>query len=42
VGGGLEDNERVTRTGPGTPLGKLMRAYWQPAALVSEMPPSGR
>ena len=34
-----EDNERVTRTGPGTPLGKLMRAYWQPAALVSEMPP---
>jgi phenylpropionate dioxygenase-like ring-hydroxylating dioxygenase large terminal subunit len=33
-----EDNERVTRSGPGTPLGKLMRAYWQPAALVSEMP----
>jgi phthalate 4,5-dioxygenase oxygenase subunit len=32
------DNERVTRTGPGTPLGRLMRAYWQPAALVSEMP----
>ncbi|UYP18262.1 aromatic ring-hydroxylating dioxygenase subunit alpha [Rhodococcus sp. Z13] len=33
-----EDNERLTRTGPGTPLGKMMRAYWQPAALVSEMP----
>jgi phthalate 4,5-dioxygenase len=33
-----EDNELVTRTGPGTPLGRLMRAYWQPAALVSEMP----
>ena len=33
-----EENERVTQTGPGTPLGKLMRAYWQPAALVSEMP----
>src|ERR671926_451992 len=32
-----EDNERVTRTGPGTPLGQLMRAYWQPVALVSEM-----
>jgi phthalate 4,5-dioxygenase oxygenase subunit len=32
------DNERVTRTGPETPLGRLMRAYWQPAALVSEMP----
>jgi phthalate 4,5-dioxygenase len=33
-----EENERVTRSGPGTPLGKLLRAYWQPAALVSEMP----
>jgi phenylpropionate dioxygenase-like ring-hydroxylating dioxygenase large terminal subunit len=33
-----EDNERVTRTGPDTPLGRLMRAYWQPVALVSEMP----
>ncbi|WP_405565053.1 aromatic ring-hydroxylating dioxygenase subunit alpha [Streptomyces phaeochromogenes] len=32
-----EDNERATRTGPGTPLGQLMRAYWQPVALVSEM-----
>ncbi|GAA1607666.1 aromatic ring-hydroxylating dioxygenase subunit alpha [Actinoplanes couchii] len=34
-----EENERVTRSGPGTPLGSLMRAYWQPAALVSEMSP---
>lgn len=33
-----EDNEKLTQTGPGTPLGKLMRSYWQPAALVSEMP----
>ncbi|GAA3622436.1 aromatic ring-hydroxylating dioxygenase subunit alpha [Kineosporia mesophila] len=32
-----EDNEKLTQTGPGTPLGGLMRAYWQPAALVSEM-----
>jgi phenylpropionate dioxygenase-like ring-hydroxylating dioxygenase large terminal subunit len=32
-----EESERVTRGGPGTPLGKLLRAYWQPAALVSEM-----
>jgi len=31
------DNERVTRTGPGTPAGGLLRAYWQPAALVSEL-----
>ena len=33
-----EDNEKLTRTGPGTVLGRLMRAYWQPAALVSEVP----
>lgn len=33
-----EDNEKVTRSGPGTPLGNLLRSYWQPAALVSEMP----
>lgn len=33
-----EDNEKITQSGPGTPLGGLMRAYWQPVALVSEMP----
>ncbi len=33
-----EDNEKLTQTGPGAPLGQLMRSYWQPAALVSEMP----
>ncbi|MFJ5841648.1 Rieske 2Fe-2S domain-containing protein [Streptomyces shenzhenensis] len=32
------DNDKLTRTGPGTPLGGLMRSYWQPAGLVSEMP----
>lgn len=31
------DNDKLTQTGPGTPLGQLLRAYWQPAALVSEM-----
>ena len=31
-----ESNELVTRSGPGTPLGGLLRAYWQPLALVSE------
>ncbi len=25
-----EDNERLTRVGPGTPMGELMRRYWQP------------
>src|SRR5713226_5418703 len=33
-----EDNELVTRTGPGTPMGNLMRQYWLPAMLSSELP----
>jgi phthalate 4,5-dioxygenase len=32
------DNERVTRTGPGTPMGRAMRRYWIPALLSSELP----
>lgn len=32
------DNDLVTQTGPDTPCGGLLRAYWQPAALVSELP----
>ena len=27
----------MTRIGPGTPAGKLLRRYWQPVALVDEM-----
>jgi phthalate 4,5-dioxygenase len=33
-----EDNELVTRVGPGTPMGNLMRQYWLPAMLSSELP----
>lgn len=33
-----EDNARITRTGPGTPCGALLRAFWQPVALVEELP----
>src|SRR5580704_12783584 len=33
-----EENERITRVGPGTPMGNLMRRYWQPALLSSELP----
>ena len=29
--------ERLTRTGPGTPMGNLMRRYWVPALLCSEI-----
>jgi phenylpropionate dioxygenase-like ring-hydroxylating dioxygenase large terminal subunit len=32
-----EENELVTQSGPGTPLGGLLRAYWQPVALASEI-----
>ena len=35
------DNDLLTRTGPGTPCGELMRRYWQPAALSEELPPGG-
>jgi phenylpropionate dioxygenase-like ring-hydroxylating dioxygenase large terminal subunit len=33
-----EENERLTRIGPGTPGGELFRRYWQPAALSTELP----
>jgi phenylpropionate dioxygenase-like ring-hydroxylating dioxygenase large terminal subunit len=32
-----EENTLITQTGPGTPCGSLLRAYWQPAALVEEL-----
>jgi len=32
-----QQNDLITRTGPGTPAGALMRRYWQPAALVDEL-----
>jgi phthalate 4,5-dioxygenase len=33
-----EDNELLCRVGPGTPMGDLMRQYWIPAVLSSELP----
>src|SRR2546421_11306581 len=33
-----QDNELITRVGPGTPMGELMRQYWMPALLSSELP----
>ena len=32
-----EQNQRLTRTGPGTPMGRLFRNYWIPALLASEL-----
>ena len=34
----VEDNETITRVGPGTRMGKLMRRYWQPVLLSWELP----
>ena len=31
----------ITRTGPGTPMGELMRQYWIPALLSRELAPDG-
>lgn len=33
-----EQNEEITRVGSGTPCGEFMRRYWQPVALVEELP----
>jgi phthalate 4,5-dioxygenase oxygenase subunit len=33
-----EDNELLTRTGPGTPMGELFRRFWTPALLSEELP----
>ncbi|HLG74172.1 MAG TPA: Rieske 2Fe-2S domain-containing protein [Chloroflexota bacterium] len=32
-----EENELLTRVGPGTPMGELMRRYWMPALLSEEV-----
>src|SRR5579875_365206 len=33
-----EDNELVTNTNPGTPMGELFRRFWLPVALSEELP----
>ena len=33
-----EQNDFLTRTGPGTPMGELFRCYWLPALLAEELP----
>ncbi|MGH8891995.1 MAG: Rieske 2Fe-2S domain-containing protein [Actinomycetes bacterium] len=34
-----ELNDRLTRVGPGTPMGRLLRHYWYPVAASSELGP---
>jgi len=33
-----QENEILTQTDPGTPMGEVMRRYWVPALLTSEIP----
>ena len=32
------ENDRLTQTGPDTPMGRLFRRYWIPALLSEELP----
>ncbi len=36
-----QENELLTRIGPGTSAGKLLRRYWHPVALSEELPQGG-
>lgn len=36
-----EENELVTRTGPGTPMGEVLRRYWMPVCNSAELLPDG-
>jgi phthalate 4,5-dioxygenase oxygenase subunit len=36
-----DDNELLCRVGPGTPMGNLMREYWIPAFIASELEVDG-
>lgn len=36
-----DENELLTRTGPDTPMGKLMRQFWIPALLPNELEAGG-
>ena len=32
-----EENEMLTQVGPGTPAGELLRRYWLPVGVASEL-----
>lgn len=34
----VSENELLTRTGPGTPMGELFRRFWHPVLLAEELP----
>ena len=33
----VKDNQQITQVGPGTPMGELMRRYWQPIGAAAEL-----
>ena len=33
-----QENEMITRVGPGTPMGELYRRFWLPVLLSTELP----
>ncbi len=33
-----QQNDLVTQTGPGTPMGRLFRSYWTPVLIAEELP----
>jgi len=33
-----EENELLTRVGPGTPMGRMMRRYWMPVCTSAQLP----
>ena len=35
------DNERLTRFGPGTPMGEMLREFWHPAARSAALEADG-
>ena len=36
-----EENERLTRVGPATPAGEMLRRYWWPIAFSQDAKPKG-
>ena len=37
-----EINEKLTRVGRGTPMGEMLRRYWQPVGLSKDLQPGGQ
>ena len=33
----IQENQRLTQVGPGTPMGELLRRYWHPIAAAAEL-----